>query len=65
MPNYLNCEQAAEIAQCSFYLVREAIKAGDLVAYKIGKGYIIDPEDLTKWIKSQRVKPKSKNAKMS
>lgn len=62
MPNYLNCEQAAELAQCSHFLIREAIKSGKLAACKPGKRYLIDPADLDKWIKSRQVKPRTKKS---
>lgn len=53
---YLTCEQAAEIAKCSIYHIREAIKDGLLKAYRPAKGYIITREDLDEWVKKAEVK---------
>ena len=57
---YLTCEQVAEIAKCSIYHVREAVKTGKLKAYKPGKQYLFVREDVTAWIKSCAVKCSSK-----
>lgn len=54
--NYYTCAQAAEIAHCKEYTIREAIKQGTLPAYKPGKSYLVAAEDLEKWIRSTRVK---------
>ena len=50
MPEYINIEKAAEIACCSIYHIREAIKRGDLEAFRPARAY------LDKWIKKSRVK---------
>ena len=55
MPEYLDCSQAAEVARCSVYRVREAIKNGELSAYKPGKSYLIDATDLDNWIKHCKI----------
>ena len=54
--HYLTCEQVAEIAKCSIYCVREAIKAGKLKAFKPGKQYVVSPEGVEEWVKSCAVK---------
>lgn len=56
MPEYLDCAQAAEVARCSMFRIREAIKSGELNAYKPGKAYVIDAADLNTWIKRCKVK---------
>lgn len=56
MPEYINLDKAAEIASCSIYHIREAIKRGDLEAYRPARAYLVKPEDLDKWIKKSRVK---------
>lgn len=58
MPDYLDCNQAAEIAKCSIYKIRDAIKTGELDACKPGRSYVIECEVLDRWIKSKRVKKK-------
>ena len=57
MAEFLTCEQAAEAAKCSIYKLREAIKSGELKAYKPGKSYVIATDDLDKWVRSYKVKP--------
>lgn len=63
MAEFMNCEQAAAAAQCSIYKIREAIKMGELRAYRPGKGYLIEPSDLEKWVKANTVKVKKKAKK--
>lgn len=60
MAEFLSCEQAAEAAKCSVYTIREAIKQGDLKAYRPGKVYVIDPMDLDRWVRSSAVKVRKK-----
>ena len=57
--NYFTCEQVAEIAKCSVYCVREAIKNGKIKAFKPGKQYVITQEGVEAWIKSCAVSKKS------
>lgn len=59
LPSFLNCEQAAAAAHCSIYTIREAIKKGELKAYKPSHGYIVEPEELTRWVKTRKVKPRT------
>lgn len=56
MPEYINIEKAAEIACCSIYHIREAIKRGDLEAFRPARAYLIEPAALDKWIKKSCVK---------
>lgn len=57
---YLTCEQVADIAKCSIYHVREAVKDGKLKAYKPGKSYVIARPDVDRWIESHTVAARSK-----
>lgn len=63
MAEFMDCEQAAAAAKCSIYKIREAIKQGDLKAYRPGKVYLIDPADLESWVRSSAVKVKKKTAR--
>ena len=63
MAEFMNCEQAAAVAKCSIYKIREAIKVGALKAFRPGKVYVIDPSDLDAWIRSSAVKMRKKTDK--
>jgi excisionase family DNA binding protein len=63
MAEFMDCEQAAAAAKCSVYKIREAIKQGELKAYRPGKGYVIDPTDLDTWVRSSAVKMRKKTDK--
>ena len=60
MAEFMNCEQAAAATMCSIYKIREAIKQGELKAYRPGKVYVIDPADLDAWVRSSVVKMRKK-----
>ena len=60
MAEFMDCEQAAAAAKCSVYKIRDAIKLGELKAYRPGKVYIIDPADLDAWVRSSAVKMRKK-----
>ena len=60
MAEFMSCEQAAAAAKCSIYKIREAIKEGELKAYRPGKTYVIDPADLDSWVRSSAVKTRKK-----
>ena len=55
MAEYMDCAQAANAAKCSVFKIREAIKDGELKAYRPGKGYLIDPADLDEWVRKNAV----------
>lgn len=59
---YLSCEQVAEIAHCSIFHVREAVKSGRLRAYKPGKSYLFVREDVDAWVMSAVAPQKKKEA---
>jgi excisionase family DNA binding protein len=63
MAEFMNCEQAAAAVKCSVYKIREAIKLGELKAYRPGKVYLIDPAELEKWVRSNMVKVRRKPEK--
>lgn len=63
MAEFMDCEQAATAAKCSIYKIREAIKKGELKAYRPGKVYVIDPADLDAWVRSSAVKMRKKSEK--
>ena len=60
MAEFMNCEQAAAAAKCSIYKIRDAIKNGELKAYRPGKVYVIDPADLDTWVRRNAVKMRKK-----
>ena len=60
MTTYLNCTQAASAARCSIYQIREAIKTGELKAFRPGKSYLIDPADLETWVRNSVVEARKK-----
>lgn len=60
MAEFMDCEQAAAAAKCSIYKIRDAIKNGELKAYRPGKVYVIDPSDLDNWVRSNAVKMRKK-----
>ena len=54
--DYLTCEQVAEIAHCSVSHVREAVKRGEIEAYRPAKNYLFTRESVDKWVKAKAVK---------
>ena len=60
MAEYLDCEQAAAAAKCSVYKIREAIKQGELKAFRPAGSYLIDAADLDCWVRSHAVKVRKK-----
>ena len=53
LSNFLSCAQAAEAAHCSELTIKRAVRSGELKAYRPGKGYAIEEDDLTRWIKTK------------
>lgn len=60
MAQFLSCDEAAQAAKCSKFTIREAIKNGELKAYKPTRNYVIDAADLEAWIRKRVVKPNAK-----
>ena len=56
---YLTTEQVAEITHCSVFHVREAVKHGELIAYKPAKGYLFTRSDVDAWVKNSIQKRES------
>ncbi len=54
---YLTCKQVAEIAKCSIYCVRAAVKAGKLIAFRPGKQWLFVRENVDAWIANSAVVP--------
>ena len=55
---YLTTEQVAELTHCSVFHVREAVKHGELVAYKPAKCYLFTRSDVDAWVKNSIQKNK-------
>lgn len=51
LPEVLTTKQLAEFLQVSDQTVKRAIKAGKLKAFKIGKDWRIEKEEVIKWVK--------------
>ena len=60
MPKFLTCKEAAVAASCSELTIKRAVQAGQLTAYRPGRSYQIDENDLVDWIKGKKVSPKQK-----
>ena len=56
MAEFLSCKQAAEASKCSIYRLREAIKSGELKAYRPGRSYVVAVDDLDRWVRGHKVK---------
>ena len=51
LPEILTTKQLAEFLQVSDQTVKRAIKAGKLKAFKVGKDWRIEKEEVVKWVK--------------
>jgi excisionase family DNA binding protein len=54
---FVSIEDAARLLAVSHWTIRRAIKAGDLVAYKVGSVYRVEDRDLRQWVGDQRFVP--------
>lgn len=52
---FFSVKEAAELLRVSLYFIREYIKRGDIKAVKLGKAYMIDREELERFIKTLEV----------
>lgn len=61
MTVWLTAAGAAEYIKVSEPIIRDAVKAGDLPAYPVGKGreYRLTSEDVDAWMKSRSYEPRS------
>lgn len=51
LPEVLTTKQLSEFLQVSDQTVKRAIKAGKLKAFKVGKDWRIEKEEVIKWLK--------------
>lgn len=58
MDTFLTVEQVASKLQIHWQTVLSYIKSGKLRAVKLGRGYRIDPQDLTTFVESIKTKKK-------
>lgn len=56
MSTLMTVKEAAEMLHVSKYYIYNLIDTGDLKAYKIGRRYLVMPEDLDAWIQGQAIK---------
>ena len=55
MHAFLTPKEVSSLLQVSVYTVRRWIKEGELPAYKVGRLWRIEKEDLNKWLNQQRL----------
>jgi excisionase family DNA binding protein len=60
MSKYYSCAQVAEILSVKVLTVQDWIRNGKLKAYKIGKMYRIDQNQIDEFISSKAITNKSK-----
>ena len=53
---FLTVEEIAEKLRVKVYTVREWIRKGELVAYKVGRDYRVKKEDYETFLKERRTK---------
>ena len=53
LPEILTTKQLAEFLQVSDQTVKRAIKAKKLIAFKVGKDWRIEKEEVIKWLKEK------------
>jgi len=52
--SFLTPQEVSDLLRVSVYTVRRWIKEGDLPAYKVGRGWRIEEDDLNTWLGEQR-----------
>lgn len=60
MTHWLKAKEAADYARVSLTSIREAVQAGDLIAYPVGKSgreYRLTAEAVDEWMKSRTWEP--------
>jgi excisionase family DNA binding protein len=55
LQEFLTPQEVAEILRVSVYTVRRWIKEGNLPAYKVGRSWRIEEEELGRWLEGQRL----------
>lgn len=53
LPDIVSVKELAEFLKVSGQTIARAIKSGDLKAYKVGRDWRIEKEEVIKWIKRQ------------
>lgn len=56
MEKFLTVEQVASVLQVHWQTILSYIKTGKLKAFKLGRGYRIDPNDFSKFIEQLKTK---------
>lgn len=59
MTTWLTPVEAAEYLKCSDRTVRDAVKAGDIPAYRIGRLMRLKASDLDAWVEAKAWEPAS------
>jgi excisionase family DNA binding protein len=54
MQPFLTPKEVSDLLQVSVYTVRRWIKQGELPAYKVGRLWRINKDDLNQWLNQQR-----------
>lgn len=54
---YFTVREVADMVKTTPSFILTRIHAGDLMAYKVGKGYRIDQEDLEEFLIAKKVRP--------
>ena len=57
---YLSMNDASEYLSLSKITLHRLIQAGKIPSYKVGKKRLFDKQELDKWMKTKKDKPKSK-----
>lgn len=60
MTVWLTVAEAADYVKVSEPIIRDAVHAGDLVAYPVGKGrnFRLTTDDVDEWMKSRSYEPR-------
>jgi len=61
MTTWLTPQEAADYVKVSLPLIADAVRAGDLNAYPVGKGrnYRLTSDDVDAWMKSKSYEPRA------
>ena len=54
MPTYLNVPQVARMLKVNIQTVRAYIRSGELSAARVGRSYVITPEDVDRFIEKRK-----------
>jgi excisionase family DNA binding protein len=53
LPDIITVKQLAEFLQVSEITIKRAIKGGDLAAFKAGRDWRIEKEEVMKWLRQK------------